>query len=47
MTEPAPGPLLGGLITITATATVVHPDGADLSELPDPNPAVEDETEHH
>jgi hypothetical protein len=34
MTEPAPGPLLAGQITVTATATVTHPDGADLSELP-------------
>jgi hypothetical protein len=46
MTEPEPAPLFGGLITLTASATVVHPDGADLSELPAATPADgDDETE--
>jgi hypothetical protein len=39
---------LMGAITVIATATVVHPEGADLSELPDPAPvAGHDETENH
>lgn len=46
MTEPAPGPLMAGLITVTATATAVHPDGADLSELPVPETGTET-TENH
>jgi len=39
----APGPGLAGLtgsISVIATASVVHPEGADLSELPDPAPVV-------
>lgn len=48
MTEPEPGPLLGGLITITASASVVHPEGADLSELPGPaTVGGNDEQENH
>lgn len=39
---------LMGAITIIATATVVHPPGADLSELPGATPAAgNDETENH
>lgn len=45
MTDPD-SPMFAGLISVTATATVVHPDGADLTQLPDPT-EVDDETEHH
>jgi hypothetical protein len=39
---------LMGAITIIATATVVHPPGADLSELPGATPAAgNDEMENH
>jgi hypothetical protein len=48
MTDPEPAPhLFAGLITVTATATAVHPDGADLTELPslDSEPGNTENTE--
>lgn len=48
MTEPEPAPhLFAGLITTTATASVVHPGGADLSDLPslDSEPGNTENTE--
>lgn len=47
MTQPD-ATTFAGLIAVTATATVVHPDGADLTQLPDPTPVVgDDEQENH
>ena len=50
MTDPEPAPhLFAGHVTVTATATVVHPDSADLSELPSPDTAADhtETTETH
>lgn len=39
---PHPGgpPGVVGYVSVVATATVVHPPGADLSALPDPTPVA-------
>lgn len=50
MTDPEPAPhLFAGLINVTATATVVHPAGADLSHLSSLDTAADDTetTENH
>jgi hypothetical protein len=48
MTAPEPAPTFAGLINITATAHATHPEGANLSELPDPNLGDDNEnTETH
>jgi hypothetical protein len=47
MTEPDPA-TFAGAVTVTATATVTHPEGADLSELPVLDPeAGDDEQENN
>jgi hypothetical protein len=45
MTEPEP--TFAGALNVTATAFAVHPEGADLSELPVLTSEVDDDEENH